>query len=348
MEKIGVIFGGNSGEHEVSLMSAAAVISAIDKSKYEIVRIGITKEGKWLRYDGPVDKIPSGEWSRDGKELNVWNLNNIIDFAFPVLHGSCGEDGTMQGLLEIMDIPYAGCGVLASALCMDKAAAKDIFELNGIKTCKYMLVYAAEVDKDADFVAEDIEKRIPGAVFIKPSNMGSSIGISKAKGREEIVKALRLAASYDRRIIVEQAVTAREIEVAVIGNEYPQAADPGEIIAASEYYDYESKYTDGSGTLLEIPAHLEPELKQKIKDLAVKAYRAADCAGFSRVDFFVDRRTDEVLINEINTIPGFTKYSMFPILWENSGIGFTELIERIVEFGYERYNDKNNRKAFRG
>ena len=262
---------------------------------------------------------------------------------FPVLHGPYGEDGTIQGLFEMLDIPYAGCGVLASALCMDKVSAKKIFEEAGLPTSRYQLVYAEDLDTGMDEIVEKLEDEIPYAMFVKPSNMGSSVGISKAHDRDELKEALLLAAKYDRRIIVEEAVNCREVETGVIGNHTAEVAAVGEITAKKEFYDYKAKYSDDEGTVISVPAQLPKRIYDKIRFLAKEAYRAADCSGFARVDFFVEKNSGEVYINEINTIPGFTRYSMFPMMWEAAGISFTELIERIVDFGYERYSDKNNR-----
>ena len=343
MRKIGIIFGGRSGEHEVSLMSAASVISAVDRKKFEVVTIGITREGKWKLYNGPVSLIPSGEWEKTAEDLEFSRLKEIADFMFPVLHGPYGEDGTIQGLFEMLDIPYAGCGVLASALCMDKVSAKKIFEEAGLPTSRYQLVYAEDLDTGMDEIVEKLEDEIPYAMFVKPSNMGSSVGISKAHDRDELKEALLLAAKYDRRIIVEEAVNCREVETGVIGNHTAEVAAVGEITAKKEFYDYKAKYSDDEGTVISVPAQLPKRIYDKIRFLAKEAYRAADCSGFARVDFFVEKNSGEVYINEINTIPGFTRYSMFPMMWEAAGISFTELIERIVDFGYERYSDKNNR-----
>ena len=343
MRRIGIIFGGRSGEHEVSLMSAASVISAVDRKKFEVVTIGITRDGQWKLYNGPSQLIPTGEWEKTAEDLEISRLKEIADFMFPVLHGPYGEDGTIQGLFEMLDIPYAGCGVLASALCMDKVSAKKIFEEAGLPTSRYQLVYAEDLANSMDEIIKQLEDEISYAMFVKPSNMGSSVGISKAHDREELKEALLLAARYDRRIIVEEAVNCREVETGVIGNYTAEVAEVGEITAKKEFYDYKAKYSDDQGTVISVPAQLPKRIYDKIRFLAKEAYRAADCSGFARVDFFVEKNSGEVYINEINTIPGFTRYSMFPMMWEAAGISFTELIERIVDFGYERYSDKNNR-----
>lgn len=343
MERIGVFFGGKSGEHEISLLSATAVINHIDRDKYEIVQIGITRDGLWRLFEGTTEKIADGAWERESREVNISELPQMIDFALPVMHGPYGEDGTIQGLFEMLDIPYGGCGVLSSAACMDKATTKKLFEEAGIPTSNFHLVYAEDVEENIEHVADEIESDLSYVMYVKPSNMGSSVGISKVINREELKAGLILAAKYDRRILVEEGVNCREVETGVIGNRYPQVAAVGEIVAAKDFYDYEAKYTDDSGTMIKIPAELSKYTVEKIGEYAKRAYAALDCSGFARVDFFVERETGEVFINEINTIPGFTKYSMFPSLWAEAGVPFSDLIERIIDYGYERYNAKNNR-----
>ncbi len=343
MDRIGIIFGGKSGEHEVSLLSAKAVIDSFDRNAHELVLIGITKEGQWKLYEGETEKIADESWEQNAKDFPIHELKEKIDFAFPVLHGPYGEDGTIQGLFEMMDIPYAGCGVLSSSLCMDKVAAKMIFERAGLPSCKYELVNAEDLKNQMQDVLDCIEETLPYPMFVKPSNMGSSVGISKVRNREQLRTGLITAAKYDRRIIVEEGLNCREIETGVVGNYFAEAAAVGEIIQKQDFYDYEAKYTDDAGTVLSIPAKLSEQTYEKIRELAVKAYKIMDCSGFSRVDFFVDKETGEIYLNEINTIPGFTKYSMFPSLWKEAGVGFTELVERIVKLGYERYYAKNHR-----
>lgn len=342
MKRIGVFFGGKSGEHEISRMSVVSVMGAIDKEKYEIVKIGITKKGQWRLFEGEDSHIEDGRWEEESKPLNIGNLRQMIDFAFPVLHGPYGEDGTIQGLFEMMDIPYAGCGVLSSSACMDKATTKKLFEEAGIPTSAFHLVYGEDVAEDVEKVADEIEADLSYVMYVKPSNMGSSVGISKVRNREELKEALVLAAKYDRRILVEEGVNCREVETGVIGNRYPEAAAVGEIQATKDFYDYDAKYTDDAGTIICIPADLPKYISEKIREYAKRAYIALDCSGFARVDFFVEKGTGEVFINEINTIPGFTKYSMFPSLWAEAGVPFGELVERIIDYGYERYNAKNN------
>lgn len=343
MKRIGVLFGGKSGEHEVSLLSATSVIEAIDREKYEVVMIGITKTGQWKLYEGDVKNLANGSWENSTKDIEISDLKKLADFALPVLHGPYGEDGTIQGLFEMLDIPYAGCGVLSSALCMDKVSAKKIFERMGLPTARYKLVYAEDVREDIERVVREVEAELPYTLFVKPSNMGSSVGISKVRNTEELRAALLLAGKYDRRIIIEEGINCREVETGVIGNHRPEVAAVGEIVAKLDFYDYTAKYTDDAGTELSIPAKLPPSTYEEIRSLAKKAYMALDCSGFARIDFFVDKDTGDVYINEINTIPGFTKYSMFPLMWKEAGLSFRELVERIVELGYERYYAKNNR-----
>lgn len=343
MKKIGVIFGGKSGEHQVSLLSATSVIEAMDKDKYQVIKIGITRDGAWKLFDGQVKDIANGQWESNSKTISPCHIKELVDFALPILHGPFGEDGTIQGLFEMLDMPYAGCGVLASALCMDKAQAKKIFEEAGLPTSKYQLVYGEDIKANLEKVVETIEETVPYTMFVKPCNMGSSVGISKVRNREELIEALTLAMEYDRRIIVEEGINCREVETGVIGNHQAMVAAVGEIVPKKDFYDYTAKYTDDAGTTLSIPADLPEKTYEEIRSFAKKAYVAMDCTGFARVDFFVDKDNGKVYLNEINTIPGFTKYSMFPLLWEEAGVPFGELIERIVGFGDERYNAKDNR-----
>ncbi len=377
-KKVAVIFGGQSSEHEVSRVSAESVLNNIDRNKFDVVMIGITKEGRWLNYNGPVEKLSTGEWqaiaeaevasgrriscgeagkSDDGQtgvgsgQLTVNNSarrvlavagaendNSGIDVVFPVLHGCNGEDGTIQGLFELAGIPYVGCGILGSALGMDKAYSKIIFEKEGIPQGKYVVLSRKEVNGDFESVCEKVERVLEYPCFVKPSNAGSSVGVSKANDRKELKEALDTAARYDRRILVEEFINGREIECAVLGNDEPIASTVGEIIPCNEFYDYQAKYIDNNSKCV-IPADLPQETIQKIREYAVKAFKSLDCAGLSRVDFFVHKETGEIYINEINTLPGFTSISMYPKLWEASGIPYKELIERVIELALERYED---------
>ncbi len=346
-DTIGIIFGGRSGEHEVSCLSAASVIRAIDKEKHRIKCYGIAKDGCWraLPEDGEdlAELIEKGEWVEKSKAFNMGRLKGEVDFALPIMHGPYCEDGKIQGLFEMLDIPYGGCGVLASAIAMDKIIAKDIFIKTGLPTCKYIYAKGETVKADMEKSLDKIEKAMGYPVFVKPANLGSSVGISKAVDRASLEKAILTAAKYDRRIIAEEFIDGRELETAVLGNQMPEVAEVGEILTDAEFYDYEAKYISVSGLKLAIPADISPEQREEIRRLAIKAYKAIDGEGFARVDFFMERATGKIYINEINTIPGFTKYSMFPLLWQKSGLDYSAVIERIIELGYERYYAKNSR-----
>ena len=341
--RLGIIFGGRSGEHEVSLMSAASVIRAVNKEKYELVYIGITKAGQWKIFEGTADEIEDGSWEKIAKDFNPGNIKEVIDFALPIIHGPYCEDGKLQGFFETMDIPYGGCGVLASSVAMDKLLAKDVFARNGLPICKHVGVMKSEYEVDPEAAIEKVEAELGYPNFVKPANLGSSVGISKASDRDGLKKAMELAFTYDKRLIVEEFINARELETAILGNAKPEAAEVGEILPSADFYDYEAKYLSGGASKLCIPAQLDPEMREKIREYAVKAYSAIDGEGFSRVDFFIDRDTGRLYLNEINTIPGFTSISMFPKLWEAAGVKYQDMIERIIELGYERYNAKNNR-----
>jgi len=345
MAKIGIIFGGRSGEHEVSLMSAASVIKALAGGRFELVYIGITRKGQWKLFSGSAEEIESGQWEKTATPLNPGDLKEVIDFAFPILHGPYGEDGTIQGLFEMLDVPYAGCGVLASSLAMDKLAAKEIFSHRGLSVCRYVAVMSEEIDRDRQRLTDRVEDELCGKypMFVKPANMGSSVGVSKVKNRAELSTALIKAARHDRRLIIEEGIDARELETAVLGNTEAETATVGEILPSSEFYDYHAKYFDGGQTKIIVPANVEKDISDQIKEAAKEAYRALDCAGFARVDFLVEKGTGKVYLSEINTIPGFTKFSMFPLLWQDAGLTYYELLERIVDLGYERYNVKNRR-----
>lgn len=360
MTKIGIFFGGKSGEHEVSLMSAGSVIRAIDKRKFQVVQIGITRQGKWLLYDGPVDYIEDGSWEEIAEQAlalypekyeiimygdSPATLKRRIDFAFPVLHGPYGEDGTIQGLFEIMDIPYAGCGVLSSAVAMDKIVARDMFSKMGLAQPRYLRTNREDILENRESLVSQVERCLGYPAFVKPANMGSSVGLSKVKDREELLSALHLALRYDRRIIIEEGIPCREIELGVLGNYEAELSAAGEIISANEeFYDYDSKYKSGDKTRLCIPADLTEEQQEQVRSMARTAYWAIDGTGFARIDFLLDKNTGKIYINEINTLPGFTKYSMFPLLWQKQGLSYPQLIERIIELGYERYHAKNSRQ----
>ncbi|MBR0517431.1 MAG: D-alanine--D-alanine ligase [Firmicutes bacterium] len=322
--RLGVIYGGKSGEHEVSIMSADSVINAIDTEKYDITRIFISKEG-W--------------WTIAGQPLNPWDLRSYIDFALPILHGPNGEDGTVQGLLKLAGMPYGGCDVLGCSVTMDKIVAKKVFASEGLRQAPYIAF------TDADPVEDVIERacrELQFPMFVKPSNMGSSVGITKAHDRDELKDAIALAAKYDSRLLIEQGIDAREIESAVMGNNVLVCGEVGEIVPGAEFYDYNDKYFDGNSQLL-IPAPITEAQKKEVLNMAKRAYKACGCSGFSRVDFLMDKATGEIYINEINAIPGFTKISMFPRLMMAAGMKYPEIIDRIVELGYERHHAEDHR-----
>lgn len=340
-KKVAILFGGQSTEHEVSRVSASSVLKNIDLSKYDVYPIGITKDGKWFEYTGDIDKIESGEWEKDefyknpnGQEIL---FNREVDVVFPVMHGLYGEDGTIQGLCKLLSIPCVGPGVMSSAVCMDKVYTKYVLENFGVKQADYVVVNAHDYKNNKIDIISTIENKLGYDVFIKPSNSGSSVGISKAHNREELEEGLEKALKFDRKILVEVALNAREIEVAVLGNDEPVAATPGEIVPANEFYDYEAKYSNAESKLL-LPANLSSEKLEKVKELAVRIFKMLDCAGMSRVDFLVDKETEEVYLNEINTIPGFTKISMYPKMWQAEGKAYGELISEIIELAIERDN----------
>ncbi len=358
--RVGVIFGGKSAEHEVSLNSAQNVMRALDKNKYEVVPIGISKEGQWLLRGDPLQALTGGQTSlpkllesgyqivddlSTGREVipgsHAASLPDV-DVIFPVLHGPFGEDGTVQGLLELADIPYVGAGVMSSAVGMDKAAMKDLFRSHDLPTPKYVVIKRYEWEHAPDRVAETVAREIGYPCFVKPANMGSSVGVNKAHQAAELVHAMRDATLYDRKILVEYAVPdAREIECSVLGNDEPIVSVPGEIVPGHEFYDYEAKYIDDSSQLL-IPAPIDPARTQRVRELSIRAFLALDCAGMARMDFLLSRATGELYLSEINTIPGFTRISMYPKLWEASGISYSELIDRLIQLALERYADKQH------
>ena len=363
---VGILFGGRSGEHEVSLASARSVMDNIDRAKYDVVPIGITKEGGWIVGGDPMKALTSGLSAEnspaamltDPSHRGLWNITTPaqqerlparaltavhladLDVIFPVLHGTFGEDGTMQGLLELAGVPYVGCGVLASAAAMDKAIAKDIFAAQGLPVPPYVVVKRKSWHKDPAEVIEAIEAALDYPVFCKPANMGSSVGVSKVHNLEELAPALDLAARYDRKMVIELGIDAREIEVSVLGNDDPIASIPGEVVPCREFYDYQAKYIDEDSELL-IPAPLSKEMTLGVRQMAIQAYKALDCAGMARADFLLDKRTGELWVNELNTIPGFTQISMYPKLWEATGIPYRELIDRLIDLATERFQDRS-------
>ncbi|MCC6300955.1 MAG: D-alanine--D-alanine ligase [Anaerolineales bacterium] len=346
--RVAVIFGGRSGEHDVSLMSARSVLSVLDPAKYEVTQIGITREGKWLTGADVIGKFESGKL--DGLESFVLspdpsdairNTKYAIDVFFPVLHGTFGEDGTIQGLFEMADAAYIGAGVVGSAVGMDKGVFKEVMRANGIPVVESALVMRGEIEKNMNAVVEKAEKAGAYPLFTKPANLGSSVGVTKCHNHSDLQEGLMEAAQFDRRVLVERGVTdAREIEVSVLGNEEPVASVCGEILPSREFYSYESKYVDGTSGL-EIPAKLPKDVTEKIREYAVRAYQLIDCAGMARVDFFVEKDTNNIYLNELNTIPGFTKISMYPKLWEASGMSYAKLVDRLIELAMERKAERD-------
>ncbi len=352
--RVGLLFGGRSGEHEVSIRSAQAIAQALqtgkNADKYDVLPVHIEKSGRWLMGNAAQAVLAAGEplaLSSDEADpassplterLPTMGETASIDVWFPVLHGPNGEDGTIQGLLQLMQMPYVGCGVLASSVGMDKLAMKSAFGQAGLPQVKYLGVTRSQIYSNPCIfpkLCDDIEATLGYPCFVKPANLGSSVGIAKAKDRQELEAALDSAASYDRRIIVEAGVTAREVECAVLGNDSPKASVIGEIRFNSDFYDYETKYTQGQADLF-IPAPLPEAVAEQIREMAVQAFQAVDGAGLSRVDFFYVEDTGDIFINEINTLPGFTATSMYPMLWQAAGIEFDELVDQLVQFGLER------------
>ncbi len=340
--KVAVLFGGKSTEHEVSRVSASSVLKNMNKEKYEIYPIGITKSGEWFLYNGSYDDIANGNWTQDdsNKIEDGYDIlfKNKIDVVLPILHGLYGEDGTVQGLCKLQGIPCAGPGVMSSAVCMDKVYTKYVLQNFDIKQADYVVVLSYEYKKNKKQILEVIENKLGYSVFIKPANSGSSVGITKAHNREELENGLEEAIKYDRKVLVEEAIDAREVEVAVLGNNNPKASVPGEIIPANEFYDFEAKYKKLESKLL-IPANLDKKGLESIKELSIKIYKLMDCAGMARVDFLVDKNTGEFYFNELNTLPGFTQISMYPKLWDATGKKYEELIDDLIDLAIERNNN---------
>ena len=392
--RVGILFGGRSGEHEVSLLSAASVLQAIDKDKYEVVPIGITKAGHWLTA-ADAENLLQGKLVIEPRHLRAGDPDTTqaaavlaqgeavvvppepthrqsglvpfqteasqmrrasdrainVDVIFPALHGTFGEDGTIQGLLELADIAYVGAGVLGSAAGMDKDIMKSLFMAAGIPIVKHVTILRSQWEKESKKVQKFVESKLRFPVFVKPANLGSSVGISKAHNRKELGPAIEEAAKFDRKIVIEQGVggkknKAREIECSVLGNDDPSASIPGEIVPVKEFYDYNAKYLD-EGSELIIPAKLSKAETKKVQELAVQAFQAVDCSGLARVDFLMDPATRKIYLNEINTMPGFTAISMYPKLWAASGLEYPDLIDRLIQLGIERHADKKKNQYSR-
>ena len=379
--RVGVLFGGRSGEHEVSLLSAASVVDALDKSKYDVVPIGITKEGRWLTAGhaerllhghkeekhlraGDPDATPGAALLARGQSVMVPPVPGTelqafssdiphrrasdraidVDILFPVLHGTFGEDGTIQGLLELADIPYVGAGVLGSAAGMDKAVMKELFRAAGLPIVKHLTVLRNQWESDPRRVRRAIESALKYPLFVKPANLGSSVGISKVRERKELDAAMHEAARFDRKLVIEQGVGGkkgrpREIECSVLGNDKPEASVAGEIVPAAEFYDYNAKYVD-EGSRLVIPAKLTRAQQKQVQQYAIRAFLAVDCSGLGRIDFLMDSRAGRIFVNEINTMPGFTSISMYPKLWAASGLPYPALLDRLIQLGLERHAEK--------
>ena len=398
--RVGILFGGRSGEHEVSLLSAASVLNAIDKNKYEVVPIGITKEGRWLTA-GEAQNLLQGKSTAAGEDARAKQAHLRagdpeatpgaavlasgeavvvppepkkaggamvpfqteaplarraadrainVDVIFPVLHGTFGEDGTIQGLLELADIPYVGAGVLGSAAGMDKDIMKSLFRASGLPIVKHVTILRGDWEAEPKKAEKLVQSKLKYPVFVKPANLGSSVGISKAHNRKELGPAIYEAAKFDRKIVIEEGVggkkKAREIECSVLGNDRPQASVPGEIVPGKEFYDYTAKYLD-EGSELVIPAKLSKSETKKVQELAIRAFKAVDCSGLARVDFLMDPKIRKIYVNEINTMPGFTAISMYPKLWAASGVSYPDLIERLINLGLERHAEKQKNQYSR-
>lgn len=383
--RVGVLFGGRSGEHEISLLSAASVLKAINREKYDVVPIGITKEGRWLSsahsemllkgeaLPKPGSQLPAassgatlarGEAQITPPSPTSGSLTPFesaapangagirVDVIFPVLHGTFGEDGTIQGLLELAEIPYVGAGVLGSSAGMDKDIMKRLFIACGLPIVKHVTVLRGEWEKEPKKVTRAVEGRLKYPVFVKPANLGSSVGISKAHDRKELGPAIETAAGYDRKIVIEEGVggkkhKARELECAVLGNDAPRCSVAGEIVPAAEFYDYNAKYFDEGSQLL-IPAKVTKKQMKELQEMAIRAFQSVDCSGLARVDFLMDPKNNRIYLNEINTMPGFTSISMYPKLWAATGIGYEELIDRLIQLALERHGERKKNRYSKG
>jgi len=359
--RIAVLFGGRSGEHDVSLMSARSVLAALDPEKYEVTQVGITRDGEWFHGENTLESFAQGDMQNLNRivlpqeplhsaiyQLKITNHGQAlekladIDVFFPVLHGPFGEDGTLQGLLELADVAYVGAGVAGSSVGMDKGIFKDVMRANGIPIVDSILVLRSEIENDINAVIEQTEKMGAYPFFAKPANLGSSVGISKCNSRSDLGEGLMEAARYDRRVVIERGVgNVREVEVSVLGNEDPQTSVCGEVLPSREFYSYESKYIDGTSGLI-IPSQLPAEVTDRIREYAVRAYKAIDCAGMARADFFFDNDTNQIYLNELNTLPGFTSISMYPKLWQASGLSYPKLVDRLIELALERKSQRDH------
>ena len=365
--RVGLIYGGRSGEHEVSLQTALSVARAFDYDRYELIPFFIDKQGKWtsgaplpappesveqLRFlpgaapdsetqtetgTSAIVPIVRGMLAEAGREAD----GPAVDVMFPLLHGTFGEDGTIQGLFEMAGVPYVGAGVLASAAGMDKVVMKQLFRQNGLPVADFIYFTKHEWNKDRERIIAGTEERLGYPCFVKPANLGSSVGVSKVRGREELAAAVEKALQFDRKVIVEEFVDAREIEVSVLGNDEPRASVPGEIVSSNEYYDYNAKYIDGKSVMI-IPAEIPPETAEEARAMAIRAFRAIDGSGLCRADFFLRKSDGKLLINEVNTMPGFTQFSMYPLLWKESGLSYRELLDELIRLALERFRERQS------
>jgi len=372
--RVGVIFGGRSGEHEISIRSARAIVESIDRKRFDVVPIAITKEGKWLPPAHSAELLPAsvqpllassstattgdvailGDPSHKGLISLKGNDQPLVaeklDVVFPALHGTYGEDGTLQGLLEMADVPYVGCGVLASACGMDKVTMKSLFVQAGLPICKHVWFLRSQWRAEPEKIIRKVLRDIRVPCFVKPANLGSSVGVSRANDRQSLTKAIDLAAEYDRKIIVEEEVVAREIECAVLGNDEPKASLPGEYVVydeAARFLDYTEKYTNTGNVSFVVPAPLTKAMTTRIQKMAIKAFQSIDGAGLARVDFFLTRNGDDLIINELNTMPGLTEVSGYPKMWQASGLPFARLLETLIDLAFERHRDKSLTKTSR-
>ena len=355
---LALLFGGRSGEHEISIISARSVAAAVNSKQFNLLPIYITRDGKWLNESASrsvleknYEALIKNSDALEKEKMRVAKLKgefkfdfSKIDVAFPVLHGTFGEDGTVQGLLEMMNVPYVGNGVLASALTMDKATAKATFKEAGLNVVSYVVGFRNEVEANVNAVVKRCEKALPYPMFVKPANLGSSVGISKAKNRTQLEDALKLAALYDRKILIEQGLNVRELEVGVLGNEEVIASVVGEIVPCNEFYDYEAKYIKSDSKLF-IPAKLPKRIINEVQKQAITAFKAVNGEGMARVDFFLEKETNKLFINEINTIPGFTSISMYPKMFLAAGVSYPELISRLVDLAFERFKERSRNRV---
>ena len=354
MKTVVVLFGGVSSEHDVSEVSAFGVIENIPKDKYCVLPIGITKDGRWLKYDGDISRLPEGKWLEDEEKcvsamispdrkdhgIIVFEKDGVkkihVDIVFPVLHGANGEDGTIQGYLQLSGIPYVGCDCVTSGICMDKALTNIMTDAAGVEQAKWCQVLKHSFEDDPEKDIKNASEKLGFPIFVKPANAGSSVGISKAYNEDELKAGIEKAFIYDRKVVLEEAVDGQEVECAVLGNEDVFVATPGEIVPCNDFYDYEAKYIS-AGSVLKIPANISPEKIEQVKKQALEVYKFLGCTGFARIDFFVRRSDGHILLNEPNTIPGFTSISMYPKMMENAGIGYSELLDRLLCLAEEKW-----------